>query len=322
MQVLNDTPRVPRAPLFRRIKPAPFQITERDIDVLEAVSRHTVVQQPHLGLLFPDASVQNLRRRLKHLFHAGLVARPEAQIANLLQHQGSRALAYLLTQDGATYLAERRGIRFALRPDDIKLGQLAHTLETSDLLVASDAACRISAHLAFEPFTDLLERSPPSTRAELDPAQWTVDINYRGQAYTFHVRPDAIYDVCHKEAAGEGDPRARENFFLEVDRGSMPIVRPDLYQTSILRKYLCYAETHRADIHRDRFGMNNLRVLFVGKSRRRIDAMIRAFGEHMTGLASPRLFLFADRPTLFAEGTSFFDYRWRDGEGKEHSLFE
>jgi hypothetical protein len=44
--------------------------------------------------------------------------------------------------------------------------------------------------------------------------------------------------------------------------------------------------------------MNNMRVLIVGKSRRRIDHMIQAFGEHMTGIAFPRLFLFADRPTL------------------------
>lgn len=48
----------------------------------------------------------------------------------------------------------------------------------------------------------------------------------------------------------------------------------------------------------------------------------QAFGEHMTGLAYPTLFLFADRPTLFAPDTPFFDYRWRDGGGKEHTLFE
>ena len=102
----------------------------------------------------------------------------------------------------------------------------------------------------------------------------------------------------------------------------MPIERADLQQTSILRKLLCYAETFRAGIHRDRLGMNNMRVLFVGKSRRRIDAMIQAFRDHLTGLAYPTLFLFADRPTLFAPDTPFFSYRWRDGEGKEHTLFE
>ena len=68
--------------------------------------------------------------------------------------------------------------------------------------------------------------------------------------------------------------------------------------------------------------MNNMRVLFVGKNRRRIDNMITAFQTHLQGIASPRLFLFADRETLFANGTAFFDYQWLDGEGKEHTLFE
>ena len=50
--------------------------------------------------------------------------------------------------------------------------------------------------------------------------------------------------------------------------------------------------------------------------------MITAFQTHMHGIASPRLFLFADRQTLFANGTSFFDCERLDGEGKGHLLFE
>jgi hypothetical protein len=65
-----------------------------------------------------------------------------------------------------------------------------------------------------------------------------------------------------------------------------------------------------------------MRVLFVGKNRRRIDNMITAFQTHLQGIASPRLFLFADRQALFANGTPFFDCEWLDGEGKGHLLFE
>lgn len=313
------TERKQRSPRYRRVESEPFQITERDLDFLEVPGRHGVVQSTHFDLLFPTSSTQHLRRRLKHLFHAGYLARPELRSAD---HNGSLAMLYLLTESGANLLAHRRGIRFTPKSDDLKLSQLSHTLDITGFMVAIEAACQRSIALALEPFPDILSRSPAATRVASTPEKWEVNIKHRGTSYTFHLRPDAIFDVCHRKGAEKGDPRARKYFFLERDRGTMPIERADLYQTSILRKYLCYAETHRAGIHRDRFGMNNMRVLFVGKSKSRIDAMIRAFHDHMTALASPRLFLFADEQSLFANGAAFFDYRWLDGEGKEHTLFE
>lgn len=302
-----------RAPRYRRVELAPFQLTERDLDVVEAVGRHGVVRSTDLDHLFPT-SPQQLRRRLKHLFHAGYLARPKVQIVS--------AMLYLLTEQGATLVAARRGILLTPKPDDLKLAQLTHTLDITAFMVGIEAACRRSAYLSFEPFPDILSRSPPQTRTEPTPEKWKVDIKHRGLSYTFHLRPDGIFDICHGEAALEGDPRARKYFFLESDTGTMPIERAELYQSSILRKYLSYAESFRAGIHRTRFGFNNMRALFVGKNRRRIERMIDAFQSHLTGLVSPRLFLFADRETLFGNGTALFDYPWVDGEGKEHTLFE
>ena len=100
MRVLNEqAPKPSRAPRFERIGPRPFQITERDLDVLEGIGTYEVVQSTRLDVLFPEASSDKLRRRLNAYFHAGLVARPEAQRAYLLEQQGSRAMAYLLTEE-------------------------------------------------------------------------------------------------------------------------------------------------------------------------------------------------------------------------------
>ena len=101
--VLNDTPRAPRSPLFRRSRAAPLPDHRARSRLSRSAGPAQGGAEPHLE---PSLSARrarhNLRRRLKHLFHAGLVARPEAQRAYLLEHQGSRAMAYLLTEDGAT----------------------------------------------------------------------------------------------------------------------------------------------------------------------------------------------------------------------------
>ena len=197
MRVLNEqAPKPSRAPRFERIGPRPFQITERDLDVLEGIGTYEVVQSTRLDVLFPEASSDKLRRRLNAYFHAGLVARPEAQRAYLLEHQGSRAMAYLLTEEGAALVAERRGIRFILKQSDLKFSQLSHPLELTDFLIGAEAACRRSTYLAFEPFPDILARSPQATRTALTPEKWKVDISYRGLSYIFHLRPDGIFDIC------------------------------------------------------------------------------------------------------------------------------
>lgn len=322
MQGLHrQAPRSTRAPRFRRVDPGPFQITERDLEILKMVGRYGVLQSTHLDLLFPEASSQKIRRRLNCLFHAGYLARPKAQIASMLARDGSRAMVYTITHRGVQLLVKHSGVSPRPRAEDLKLMQIEHFLEVADFMVAAGAACRRSEFLEFEPFDEILIRAPQETRVDSTPEKWRVNITHQGHPHKFHLRPDDIFAIRHREAVAEGDPNARKYFFFEADRATMPVVRPMLYQTSILRKFLAYAESFRTCMHHTRFAMNNVRVLFVGNNRRRIETMIAAFQEHMTGIASPRLFLFADRETLFAEN-AFFDYRWLDGEGKEHTLFE
>lgn len=316
MRAPNQQPRTSASPRFERIEPPAYQITSRDLDFLETLGRHEILQSTHFEALFPDASPDNLRCRFYAFFHAGLVARPEAKVDYLLRHRGSLAMAYVLTDAGAQLIAETRGVLFTHKPDELKLGQLLHRLEISDVQVALEAACRRSPPFLVEPLEDILTRAPSATRIDPTPATWQVELHYRGVYYTFRLTPDRIFALAHRERVLR-DPRTRKYFFLEVDRGTMPVVRQDLYYTSILRKYLTYVATYHSNIHSDRFAMTNMRVLFVGKTKKRIDNMITAFQEHMIGSVSPQLFLFADHPTLVAH-RDVLHYPWLDGEGKKH----
>ena len=101
----------------------------------------------------------------------------------------------------------------------------------------------------------------------------------------------------------------------------MPTARRSLDKTSMLRKIVGYAETHRRGIHTARYNLPNVRVLTVTPGRQRIGNIIATYREHAAALVSPRLFLFADRTGL-SRADDFLDYPWLDTAGEQHRLLD
>ncbi len=314
----EETNRGTRAPRFRRTNTRPFRLTARDYDIIRALARHKVLQSTHFDTLFAPADPQRLRQRLYFLYHHSYVARPKEQVLSMLERKGSQSLIYTLAPRGARLIAELDEV--LVRPKAAeKLGQLTHSLEVSDVLVSIEAACRNSERYEFVPFAEILSRAPAVTQGARTVDEWKVEVRHTGALQTLHLRPDAIFAIRSRERAAAGKP-ALKWYFLEADRSSMPVVRPRLHQSSILRKLLSYAATFDAGLHQERFGMSNMRALFVAKSSERAAHMIDAYQEHVAERASPRIFLFADRGRLFADGTTVLEALWLDGAGEEHTL--
>lgn len=307
-----------RLPRFRRAKTGPFQLQERDYEIIRAIGVHQVVQSTHIDRLFPAGSADNLRRRLQLLYHSGYLARPRAQAGELVYHEGSSHMVYMLAPKGAELVMEREGLRLPLKADR-ELAQLKHALLVTDFLIAMQEACAQSAFLRLVMQHEILSGAPPATQRDPRPTRWPVDIEYRGTRRPLHLEPDAIFAVEH---AGLAPPKNRKFFFLEIDRGTMPVVRSRLEQTFVLRKLIAYGATFRADIHQNRFGMDNMRVLLVGKSRERVDTIIEAFGAHLAGKVSPRLFLATDRQSLVGCENVAQAETWLDLEGTAQALFK
>ncbi len=305
-----------RLPRFRRAKTRPFQFQDRDYEIVRAVGVHQVVQSTHIDRLFPDGSTDNLRRRLYHLFHKGSLARPRAQAGELVYHEGSSHMVYMLAPKGAELVMEREGLRLPIKADR-ELAQLKHALLVTDFMVAMQEACTQSEFLRLVTQHEILSGAPPATQRDPRPTRWPVDVEYRGTRRPLHLEPDALFAVEH---AGLAPPKNRKFFFLEIDRGTMPVVRLRVEQTSVLRKLIAYGATFRSDIHQKRFGMDNMRVLIVGKGRERIDTIIQAFGEHLAGKVSPRLFLATDRQSLVGYGNIAQAETWLDLEGQGRTL--
>lgn len=296
-----------RTPRFRRVDPSPHQITERDLAIAAAVVRHSVLSSVQIDRLFPEDSRQQLRRRLKLLYNLGILEKPQSQTfaANLGAYH--------------VYTPGHRVGRFVpgARPKtlDGALPHLLHALAVSDFLVSAEVACREFAEdgLTYLPSEHILRMAPLTTQTERMPAAWPVELRYGGTRKTFYVQPDGIFGIAV--------PGAVKFFMLEVDNGTMPVVRRTPYQTSLLRKLLAYAETHRAGIHQSRYGMGNMRTLFVVPNAERRETLKRAFREQVPG-APPQLFLVIDQAGLAAVGGNVLFAKWQDMDGVERLLVE
>ena len=101
----------------------------------------------------------------------------------------------------------------------------------------------------------------------------------------------------------------------------MPVVRPGLDKSSLLRKLIGYGFTHEDGLHRRFYGLPNFRVLTVVPTRQRINTIIAAHKQHTDKLVPPALCLFADRRGLL-DAEDFFAYPWLDAAGTPHRLLD
>jgi hypothetical protein len=101
------------------------------------------------------------------------------------------------------------------------------------------------------------------------------------------------------------------HFFLEADRGTMPVTRRTLSQTSFYRKLLAYEATWTQNVHRTRFGFHRFRVLTVTTSAARVKSLVDACSQLERGHG---LFLFADKNILSGD---VFSHVWQTGRPGE-----
>ncbi|MGH7089530.1 MAG: replication-relaxation family protein [Stellaceae bacterium] len=311
-----------RKPAFTRVKPSGFTLTARDEAMILAVARHRCMSSEQIILLLGGGSHQKVLRRLRLLFDAGYLARPSAQKRYFA---GATPMVYLVGNRGADLAARKFGLRRAAVDWTAKArtadrGALNHALDTTAFMVAVETACQRAGHLDLIPFDEILATlAPRDTRESPRPYHFPVPVRFEGKPAEVYVIPDRTFGIRDRaRPAG----RNQKYLFLEMDRGTQPVVRRQLAQSSILRKLLAYGATHREGVHERVYGLNNFRVLFVTTGRTRIDTMIEAYRAHRTTIAaSPRLFLFADRAGLLG-CPDFFGYEWLDAEGQPHRLLD
>ncbi len=271
-------PRFQRAPAV-----SPVTLTDRDRLILRLVHRHRFLRSSHLIALV-GGSDQMLLRRLQLLFHHGYLERPRAQL-QYYERTGSRPMVYGLGSKSGKLLkaplgSSYRPYRWSEKNRAVGRLYLEHAVLVSDVSVALELACRRSSRVRLLMDEDLPLPQKPSWKV-------TVDGNVR-----LGLVPDRVFAL---ERVREDSSVDRAYFFLEADRGTMPVTRRSLAQTSFARKLIAYEATWSQGIHEKHFGFHRFRVLTVTKSPERVESLVKACAHLSRGHG---LFLFADRAVL------------------------
>ena len=271
-------------------------LTERDHAILRAVENHKFLRSSQIADL-AGGSRQQVLRRLQKLFHIGELDRPRSQVDYYRQGGGSRELVY--------GLPGRQVQRFYLE----------HALMTSDIAFTIDRACRQPENhrLQLIQENEIARELGKGKAVQGDPFQWYVDIT---RHLRVGVRPDRVLQVALRDSIFPESERA--TFFIEADRGTMPITRSGLEQTSILRKLLAYQSTWAQGLHRSILNIDRFRVLIVTSDQVRAKHMIEACQRIERGR---RLFLFAVHETVI-DAQNIFKIPLINGRGEPDSLLE
>jgi DNA-binding Lrp family transcriptional regulator len=292
-----------RSPRFKRATTVvPIQLTDRDRDIIRLVHRHRFLRSHEIAALL-GGSEQQIVRRLQLLFHHGYIERPRAQI-QYYERGGSRAMAYGLGNKGGALLRQELGMAvdsdsWSEKNHAVGRVYLEHALLVADVMVAIELACRKRGNVQFF-YEDQLGLSQKSF-------QWWVKI---AGGIKLGVIPDRVFALEYSDANGQ---MQRAYFFLEADRGTMPVVRMGLAQTSFFRKLLAYEATWINKVHQRHLGIHRFRVLTITTIAARVNTLFEACSQLKRGHG---LFLFADTSVLEKD---LFSPVWHNGKTGELS---
>lgn len=256
---------------------SPIQITLRDQEILRHVLRHRLLRSSEIVAL-AGGSAQQVLRRLQLLYHHGLLERPRCQI-DYYHRAGSRPIVYASTPKGTSLLSSDGMFSRATNAESRLF--LEHAVQTSEILVAIELACRRSGRVRFLSAREIL----PAGDAPSGSVRWSVNIDGTTQ---IGVIPDAFFGLEYLDRDANAN---RAFFFLESDRSTMPLTRRGFAKTSFRRKLLAYEATWKQKLHQSRFGLHRFRVLTVTTSAVRVTNLVSLC---QTLKSARGLFLFTD----------------------------
>jgi hypothetical protein len=300
-------------PRFRRAsEPPAFRLTDDDIVIVRQLARYRFLRSTHIAALI-GRSLDRTNDRLMRLFHAGYLDRPRAQL-DYYPTTGSSPLVYALADRGVRLLIERYGIDFAnveWSRKNREAGRpfIEHQLAVMDFYVGLERAVRDRADVRLIRPDEIAVALPERTR---NPFSLKVKVPKRGIMRERTLVPDLVFGLALAD-------RSVRYFMVEIDRGTMPVVRGNVMQTSFAEKMRAYLTAHAARQHERRFGWKSFRVLTVTTDYRRAQSMMEALHAlHVPHSPGAGLFLFATADELRTRDP--LSHTWRDGSGRDVRL--
>jgi len=306
-----------RRPRFRRAsEPPAFRVTDDDVAIVRQLARHRFLRSTHIAALV-SRSLDRTNDRLGKLFHGGYVDRPRAQL-DRFPSSGSSHFVYALADRGARLLIECDGIEFAnveWTRKNRRAGRpfIEHQLEIMDFYVALQCAARVRDGVQLVHPNQMAATFPDQRVTARNPFALRVALSHRGVMHEIGLVPDLVFGLTLADGS-------RRHFMVEIDRGTMPVVRSDIFrQTSFEEKMRGYLTAHAAKQHERQFGWNTFRVLTITTDERRMGTMMEALRSlRVPHSPAGSLFFFATRDEL--RGGDPLSHPWQDGNGRDIRL--
>ena len=285
-----------RKPKFERVSdPAAVMLTERDLDVLFALLRYRFLSSDQITALIQDGSPDQLKRRLQLLFHAGYVDRPPAQ-KKYFSKERQLPFVYAVARAGAKALMEHERyahlrLDWAHKNKSVTDPTIKHTLAIADSMIGFETQTG-------EEF--LSQASLLGAGEDRKELKWKATVPGNDGPEKLGVIPDQFFGL----RAADGTKRF---FFVEADRGKMPIVRTGPRQTSLLQKVQSYMASRLEKTPQERFGIHAFRVIFVVPSEERRRNLLKAVLGLTQGKGS-NLFLYATYDGLKAGNPMAYEF--------------
>jgi hypothetical protein len=304
-----------RRPRFRRVaEPPRFRITEGDLAIIRAVAGHRFLRSTQIARLV-GRSQDRTNRRLLFLFHAGYLDRPRAQL-DRFPVDGSAHMVYALADAGARLLQAHESPvsrndrssknRSALRPF------IEHQLAISEFQITLHEAVLNSAAVTMLGPNELVAAFPDTSKMRRTPTKLDARLSVDGRMINIAVIPDTLVGLRFSDGS-------RRCFAVEIDRGTMPVTRSNINETSFALKMRAYLAAYAASLHEQRYGWKAFRVLTVTTDHRRMQTMIDALRKvPMPRGPGATLFFFTTQDQLRC--TDPLRDIWHDGTGRAVAL--
>lgn len=240
----------------RRSDPMRIRLTERDIQIIQAVYEYRLLTPHQLRTLF-FSSLKQAYARLAHLYHHGYLDR---RFRGVHADKMNTPMLYVLDKRGAELLRVQQGIEVEWSNDlkHVTPTFLEHALAINDVRVALAKACATT-----DGFRLVKWEGENDLKADYD--RVTI-LSEKGRKLDISLIPDS-YIVMET-------PKGTAHFFLELDRGTMTTKR---FKTKIL----AYQAYYLSGAYQRRYETRSLRVLTVTLSNVRAENLRR--GTETTG---------------------------------------
>jgi hypothetical protein len=297
-----------------------FSITPRNLALLAYIAKHRLIASDDLALL-DGGSAQNAKRELKRLWACGFALRPTMQLRTV-PLTGPQPMVYGLSNKGARLLREHghhisANVDWSENCHRAGIAFIDHSVSRSRFMAALDVAQRNRSDVDLLEASAIIARAPEKTQRARYPLKWTAAVpDERAGEVEASVVSDDLFGLVFDDASAA-------YFLVEIDRGQMPVRRHEKsreefaggkrrMRTYYMHKLATYYHGWRQRRHVEQFGIEQLRVLTVTTSTKRIETMLDALRAVTKGKGS-ELFLFIDEETL--RSADPLEAEWITGKG-------